>query len=100
MTDMDEELGKLREQLEEAKRRTEDAEKRVREKQRRREGAEEAARTSQPLAIKPYFNAYHSLNLAIQILTDRSLTTQGDTTNLTGRIYPLRIFKWDEFAAK
>ncbi|EHA51053.1 hypothetical protein MGG_17220 [Pyricularia oryzae 70-15] len=100
MTDMDEELKKLREQLEEAKRRTEDAEKRIREEQRRREGAEDAARASQPLAIEPYLDACHSLSLAIQVLTDRSLTTQSDTTDPIGRVYPSRISKWDEFAAK
>lgn len=100
MTEMDKEIKKFRKQLEKAKRRTENAEKRVQKEQRRREGAEKAAKASQPLAIELYFNVYHSLNFAIQILTDRFLTTQGDTIDFTGRVYPLRIFKWDEFAAK
>lgn len=85
---MDKEIKKFRKQLEKAERRTKEAEKRALEEQHRREGAEKAARASQPLAIEPYFDAYHSLNLAIQIFTDRSLTTQGDTTNPAGRVYP------------
>jgi hypothetical protein len=33
-------------------------------------------------------------------VTDRSLTTQGGTTNPTGRIFPRRIIPWDDFATK
>ncbi|KAI7909919.1 hypothetical protein M9X92_011381 [Pyricularia oryzae] len=92
-TDMDEELRKLREQLKAA-------ENRALEEQRRREEAEETARASQPLTIDPYLDACHSLSLSIQVLTDRSLTTQGDTTNPAGRVYPRRIAKWHDFAAR
>ncbi|KAF5708082.1 serine threonine kinase [Fusarium globosum] len=35
--------------------------------------------------------------VSIDIVTDRSLTTQGDTTNPTGRFYPRRIVPWDAF---
>lgn len=83
---MEEELTKLRQQLQ--------------EEQRRREEAEELAKASQPQTLEQYLEACHSLNLAIQVETDRSLTTQGDTTNPTGRIYPRRIIPWDDFATK
>ncbi|CAI0649780.1 unnamed protein product [Colletotrichum noveboracense] len=53
---------------------------------------------SQPQTLQAYLEACHSLSLAIQIITDRSLTTQGDTTNPTGRIFPRRIIPWDDFA--
>ena len=33
-------------------------------------------------------------------MTDRSLTTQGDTTNPTGRLHPQRILPWQDFAAR
>jgi hypothetical protein len=42
----------------------------------------------------------HKLRLAIDVVTDRSLTTQGDTANPTGRIYPRRIIPWDAFATE
>ncbi|KAL5884475.1 hypothetical protein ACKVWC_003441 [Pyricularia oryzae] len=118
---MEEELNKLRKKLEEAEnraveeqrrreeeqrrreeeqRRREEEQRRREEEQRRREEAENAARASQPLTIGPYLNACHLLSLAIQVLTDRSLTTQGDKTNPAGRVYPQHIAKWHEFAAK
>ncbi|KAE9565880.1 hypothetical protein CGMCC3_g17941 [Colletotrichum fructicola] len=88
---MEAELAKLRRQLREADRR-------LGEEQRRREEAEELAKASQPQTIQAYLAACHSLSLAIQAVTDRSLTTQGDTTNPTGRIFPQRIIPWDDFA--
>ncbi|KAG7402638.1 Reticulocyte-binding protein 2-like protein a [Fusarium oxysporum f. sp. raphani] len=68
------------------------------EEQRRREEAEERADASRPLTLQQYLETCHSLSLAIEIITDRSLTTQGDTTNPTGRIYPRRIIPWTTFA--
>ncbi|KAF9872599.1 hypothetical protein CkaCkLH20_09778 [Colletotrichum karsti] len=59
--------------------------------------AEELTKASQPQTLQAYLEACHSLSLAIQIVTDRSLTTQGDTTNPTGRIFPQRIIPWDDF---
>ncbi|CAM1508767.1 Fc.00g056150.m01.CDS01 [Cosmosporella sp. VM-42] len=70
------------------------------EEQRRREEAEERASASQPLTLYQYLEACHSLSLAIKVVTDRSLTTQGDTTHPTGRIYPRRIIPWNAFAEK
>ncbi|GKU14031.1 unnamed protein product, partial [Fusarium langsethiae] len=78
-----EELERLRKQLE--------------EEQRRREAAEKRASASQPLSLNSYLETCHTLRLAIDIVTDRSLTTQGDTTNPTGRFYPRRIVPWDAF---
>ncbi|RYO84972.1 hypothetical protein DL764_009246 [Monosporascus ibericus] len=66
----------------------------------RREEAEKAAKSSQPQALQQYLEACHSLSRTIQVVTDRSLTTQGDTTNPTGRIFPRRITPWHDFPAE
>ncbi|RYP39135.1 hypothetical protein DL768_010733 [Monosporascus sp. mg162] len=81
---MEDEIARLRRLLE-------DAESRALTEQRRREQAEELAKASQPQTLQQYLEACHSLSLAIRVVTDRSLTMQGDTTNPTGRIYPQRI---------
>ncbi|KAF5618246.1 serine threonine kinase [Fusarium sp. NRRL 25303] len=70
------------------------------EEQRRREEAEERADASRPLTLQQYLETCHSLSLAVEIITDRSLTTQADTTNPTGRIYPRRIILWTTFATE
>ncbi|KPA36814.1 serine threonine protein kinase [Fusarium langsethiae] len=100
-----EEIDRLRKELLEEQRRREAAEgraleeqRRREEEQRRREEAEERADASRPLTLQQYLETCHSLSLAIEIITDRSLTTQGDTTNPTGRIYPRRIIPWATFA--
>ncbi|KAF5136461.1 hypothetical protein E5D57_000223 [Metarhizium anisopliae] len=72
----------------------------LREEQRRREEVEELAKASLPLDLQQYLEACHSLDLAIDVVTDRSLTTQGETTNPTGRIFPRRIIPWDSFAMR
>ena len=94
---MEAELAKLRQQLREEQDLREEADRRREEEQCRREEAEELSKTSQPQTLQAYLDACHSLNLAIQVVTDRSLTTQGDTTNPTGRIFPQRIIPWDDF---
>ncbi|CVL09307.1 uncharacterized protein FMAN_15474 [Fusarium mangiferae] len=68
--------------------------------QRRREEAEERADASRPLTLQQYLETCHSLSLAVEIITDRSLTTQADTTKPTGRIYPRRIILWTTFATE
>ncbi|RYC80342.1 hypothetical protein BFJ63_vAg16770 [Fusarium oxysporum f. sp. narcissi] len=60
--------------------------------------AKKRADASRPLTLQQCLETCHSLSLAIEIITDRSLTTQGDTTNPTGRIYPRRIIPWTTFA--
>ncbi|KAF2453121.1 hypothetical protein BDY21DRAFT_357348 [Lineolata rhizophorae] len=115
------EISKLQRLLEESERRREEAESRALEDRRRREEAEsraledrsraledrrrreeaeELSKASQPRTLQHYLDACHSLNLAIQVVTDPSLTTQGDTTNPTGRIFPRRIIPWDDFPTK
>ncbi|RYP19772.1 hypothetical protein DL766_008357 [Monosporascus sp. MC13-8B] len=108
------EISRLRRLLEESERQREESERqrkgaeirvleeqRLREEeQRRREEAEDLAKTSRPQVLQQYLEACHSLSLAIQVVTDRSLTTQGDTTDPTGRIFPCRIIPWDDFARR
>ncbi|KAK4442173.1 putative spok spore killer [Podospora aff. communis PSN243] len=84
---------------EEEQRRREEEQRRREEEQRRREDAEEVAKTSRPQTLAPYLEACHDLNLAIKVVTDRSLTTQGDATNPVGRVYPQRIIPWNDFPA-
>ena len=78
----------------------EDEQRRREDEQRRREEAEIVARSARPQTLLPYLEACHSLSLAIQVVTDRSLTTQGDVTNPVGRVYPQRIIPWDDFPAR
>jgi tRNA A-37 threonylcarbamoyl transferase component Bud32 len=54
----------------------------------------------QSQTLGQYLEACHSLDVSMVVVTDRSLTTQGDTTNPTGRIFPERIVPWIDFAAK
>ncbi|KAH8744555.1 hypothetical protein F5883DRAFT_634226 [Diaporthe sp. PMI_573] len=98
------EITRLRNLLAEEQRRREEAEHRAsneqrqrEDEQRRREEAEEAAKTSRPLTLEPYLESCHSLSRAIEVVTDRSLTTQGETTNPVGRVYPRRIIPWEDF---
>lgn len=70
------------------------------EEQRRREEAEEAANTFRPLTLEPYLESCHTLSHAIEVVTDRSLTTQGETTDLVGRVYPRRIIPWEDFSKR
>ncbi|KAK0639601.1 hypothetical protein B0T16DRAFT_246376 [Cercophora newfieldiana] len=81
-------------------RRREEEQCRREEQQHRREEAEEVVKTSQLQTLTSYLEACHALNLGIEVVTDRSLTTQGDTTNPAGRIYPRRIIPWDDFPAR
>ena len=84
---------------EEAESRVLDEQRRREEEQRRREEAEEISRAAQPQTLERYLETCHSLSLAIHAVADRSLTTQGDTTNPAGRFYPRRIVPWRDFPA-
>ncbi|KAI3342761.1 hypothetical protein F4824DRAFT_443159 [Ustulina deusta] len=104
---MDDEVARLRTLLEaaekrsaEEQRRRENAEELAKEEQRKRKEEEERSEKSRPQALPQYLEACHSLNLAIQVVTEKSLTTQGDTTNPTGRIYPRRIVPWDDYPTR
>ncbi|KAI0163885.1 hypothetical protein GGR57DRAFT_451743, partial [Xylariaceae sp. FL1272] len=80
---------------EEAERRREEEQKKREEEQRRRESAEMRAEGSQLQTLQQYLEGCHSLlSLAIHVETDPSSTTQGDTTNPTGRVFPRRIIPW------
>ncbi|CAG9954330.1 unnamed protein product [Clonostachys rosea f. rosea IK726] len=68
------------------------------EEQQRRREAEERASASQPLPLQQYLETCHSLSLAVEAVTDRSLTTQGDVTGPSSRIYPRHVIPWTEFA--
>ena len=85
---------------EEEQRRREEEQRRREEEQRRREEAEALAKSSQPQALQDYLHGCHSLSLAIQVVTDPSCTTKGDTTKPAGRLFPRRIIPWNDFATE
>ncbi|KAH7418838.1 hypothetical protein BKA64DRAFT_565249 [Cadophora sp. MPI-SDFR-AT-0126] len=39
----------------------------------------------------------HGFSVALEVITDATLTTQGDTTRPSGRLFPQRIVPWDDF---
>ncbi|KAI1765262.1 hypothetical protein GGR53DRAFT_465612 [Hypoxylon sp. FL1150] len=93
------EIENLRRLLQEEQHRRQQAEGDAAEQRRRREVAEELAKGSLPQTLPQYLDSCHSLSLQIRVVTDPSSTTQGDTTNPVGRIFPRRIIPWEEFAA-
>ncbi|KAJ9634891.1 hypothetical protein H2199_008755 [Coniosporium tulheliwenetii] len=80
---MDGQLAELRRQLEEEK--------------RRRQEAEANAEQSQSKTLAQYLKACHDFPHAIEVVTDKTLTTQGDTTKPAGRLFPPRIVPWKDF---
>ena len=90
-------IEELRRLLQEAEQKRKEEQRKREEAERRAKRAEELAIESQPLTLPQYLNACHSIDLAIEVVTDCSLTTQGPTTNPTGRLYPKQIIPWDEF---
>ncbi|OBT39281.1 hypothetical protein VE00_10595 [Pseudogymnoascus sp. WSF 3629] len=78
----------MEQQLVELQRKFEEAKARADEEQRRREAAEAE---SQPKNLIEYLETCHSFSLALEVVTDKSLSTQGDTTVPTGRPFPQRI---------
>ncbi|KAK8924884.1 hypothetical protein H634G_06071 [Metarhizium anisopliae BRIP 53293] len=85
---------------EEDQRQWEEDQRQWEEEQHRRQVAEALIAASQPQNLQQYLETCHSLHLAIKVVTDRSLTTQGETTNPTGLIFPQRIIPWDDFAMR
>ena len=75
----------------------EEEQRRREEEQRRREAAEADAQQSQPQSLIEFLEACHNLSLSLEVVTDASSTTQGDTTKPAGRPYPQHIRPWDEF---
>ena len=74
-----------------------EAEVRAAEEQRRCEAAKEQSR---PNNLIEYLEACHSFSLALKVITDATLTTQGDTTKPAGRPFPQRIIPWNNFPAQ
>ncbi|KAK0616010.1 hypothetical protein B0T17DRAFT_496688 [Bombardia bombarda] len=91
---MDDENARLRQAIDDETARLRQA---IAESKRLREKAEQITR---PQTLMPYLKACHSLSLAIQVVTRRSMTTQGNPTNPVGRLYPRRIIPWDDFPAR
>jgi hypothetical protein len=94
---MEEQLAELRNKLAEEQRKSQQAEARAAEEQRRREAAEADAQQSRPKDLIEYLEACHRFSLTLEVVTDATLTTQGDTTKPAGRLFPQRIVPWDDF---
>ncbi|KFY28408.1 hypothetical protein V491_00477 [Pseudogymnoascus sp. VKM F-3775] len=82
----------------EEEQRLREEEQRLREEEQRRREAAEAE--SQPKNLIEYLETCHSFSLALKVITDKSLSTQGDTTVPAGRPYPQRIVPWEDFPAQ
>ncbi|KYK54018.1 hypothetical protein DCS_05968 [Drechmeria coniospora] len=99
-----EEEQRLREEeqrLREEEQRLREEEQRLRkEEQYRRKAVERLTAASQPQRLQHYLEGCHALHLAGRVITDPTLTTQGETTNPAGRIFPRRITPWNDFAAR
>ena len=94
----------LLQQLQEEQRQRKAAEAKVEEEQqlreeeqRQRKAAEAKVEESQPQTLLRYLNKCHESFHDVTVVTDRTSTTQGDTTDPTDRPYPLRIIPWDNF---
>ncbi|KAJ8059754.1 hypothetical protein OCU04_011394 [Sclerotinia nivalis] len=62
-----------------------------------REAAEANAKQYELKNLIEYLRACHDLSSSIQIIKDKTQTTQGDTTKPSGRPFPQRIVPWDDF---
>jgi len=52
---------------------------------------------SQPQDLDDFLKYCHDLTRTLQIVTDKTLTTKGDTTKPAGRLFPQRIVPWSGF---
>ncbi|KAG9232118.1 hypothetical protein BJ875DRAFT_515281 [Amylocarpus encephaloides] len=99
---MDKELEDLRRQLAESKEEFErlrvEEQVRLAEELRRLEAAEAYSKQSQPKSLIDYLRACHNFSLSLQVVTDETLTTKGDTTKPTSRPYPWRINCWEDLS--
>ncbi|KAI0868385.1 hypothetical protein GGS24DRAFT_482524 [Hypoxylon argillaceum] len=89
---VEEELDRLRALIKQEQRRRKEAEHRPKSTDIRAAG-------SQLQSLKQYLDGCHSL-LNLPVETDLSSTSQADTTNLTGRVFPRRIVPWHDFPAR
>ncbi|KFY02663.1 hypothetical protein V490_00428, partial [Pseudogymnoascus sp. VKM F-3557] len=94
---MEQQLLELQRRFAAEQLKSQQAEARADEEQRRREAAEAE---SQPKNLIEYLETCHSFSLALTVITDKSLSTRGDTTVPAGRPYPQRIVPWEGFPAQ
>ncbi|KPM34271.1 hypothetical protein AK830_g12300 [Neonectria ditissima] len=80
---MDDEITRLKQLLAKAESNALEEQRRREEEQRRHELEDEL----RPLSLIAYLEACHSLGEAIQVVTDPSLTTKGEPTSPTGRVF-------------
>lgn len=86
---MEQTIKDLQEALREERRRRE-------EEQRRRE---QIKATAQGSNLLQFLEQCHNLRAFIKVVTNKSLTTQGDVTNPADRLYPKHILLWLDFDA-
>lgn len=86
---MDQRIKELEDALQE--------ERRGREEERHRREQIEA--TAQGSSLREFLEQCHDLHTSIEVVTGKSLTTQGDVSNPDNRLYPKRILSWQDFDA-
>ncbi|RSL57378.1 hypothetical protein CEP54_008319 [Fusarium duplospermum] len=98
--DLRRQIEDLRRQREEERRQLEEAESRARQNEQLAKQNEQLAIASRLQTVQQYLEACHALDISARVITDASSTTQGNTTEPVGRIFPRRIVPWDDFAAQ
>jgi hypothetical protein len=96
---MEDQITDLRRRLAEAEARaveeqhkSQQAEARAAEEQRRRgEEQQRRAQKSRPKHLVEYLEACHSFSCTLEVVTNATLTTQGETTKPAGQAFPQRI---------
>lgn len=73
-----------------------EGQRRLEEEQLRREQIEGTAQGSN---LSEFLEQCHDLHTSIEVVTDKSLTTQGDVTNPANRLHPKHILSWLDFDA-
>jgi hypothetical protein len=97
---MERQLAELQKKLAASEARAAEEQQLRQEEQRRREAAEASAKESQPTNLTEYLETCHRFSNSIEVVTDKTFTTQGETTNPSGRPFPQRIVPWDEFPSQ
>lgn len=92
---MNQEIAKLQQQLEEAEQHEKEAKQREKEATRHQEEAEQ--HLEQNSLYRLLEGCHNLLSQSIQIETNVTLTTQGDTMNPANRLFPKRILPWIDF---
>lgn len=92
--ELEDEWQRERHRREEEQQRREEEQRLREEEQRRREQVEATAQASN---LPEFLEQCHDLHTSIKVVTDKSLTTQGDVTKPDNRLYPKRILPWQDF---